>query len=470
MKIVIASVPYVDTIEPIMAPALLKAVLKSHGIESTAIDLNIEIVNILENHPRKQRLLDFFFSQTIHDDCVDDINYLINYSKEQLLKHNPDTVALSLLVYSCQIFTRWLCASIKDTNPNIKIVLGGTGTRNFIGDNNLNFCNQMKELRLINDYIIGDGEVSFVEYIKGNLNYPGINQITWNPIEDLNQGPWPDYSDYNFKQYKKVLVPLCDSRGCIKNCEFCDIIEHWKKFQYRSADSIWQEMLHQLATTRIRHFGFRSSLVNGNLREFKKLLELICEYNASVTVADQISWNGYFIIRSSNFHTEELWKNLGKSNGTLHLGVESLIPRIRTGLGKPFDDIDLDYTLEMGQKYNVPLELLLIIAYPTETLADYEYTKQWFINNKRFANNSVFQVNLSFASILPGTELARKSKDYNIKRGKLPSIWINQNLQITSEMRIAYLKELETICRDQAGFVTATSEQTIEHTSDNELY
>ena len=99
MKIVIASVPYVDTIEPIMAPALLKAVLKSHGIESTAIDLNIEIVNILENHPRKQRLLDFFFSQTIHDDCVDDINYLINYSKEQLLKHNPDTVALSLLVY-----------------------------------------------------------------------------------------------------------------------------------------------------------------------------------------------------------------------------------------------------------------------------------------------------------------------------------------------------------------------------------
>ncbi len=79
-------------------------------------------------------------------------------------------------------------------------------------------------------------------------------------------------------------------------------------------------------------------------------------------------------------------------------------------------------------------------------------------------------MNLSFASILPGTQLSRRSDEYGIKKGKLPSIWINQNLKITSEDRIKYLTELEKICRDECGFVTLTSEQTIEHTNDSELY
>ena len=45
MDVVIVAVPYVDTIEPIMAPGLLKAVLAEKNIDSTAIDLNIDIVN-----------------------------------------------------------------------------------------------------------------------------------------------------------------------------------------------------------------------------------------------------------------------------------------------------------------------------------------------------------------------------------------------------------------------------------------
>lgn len=463
--VVICSVPYVDTVEPIMAPALLKSVLAQHKINATAIDLNIDIVNQLNHHPKKQKILDFFFSQRIHNDCIDDINRIINYCKDQILSASPSVVSLSLLVYSCQIFTRWLCASIRNQQPSIKIIIGGTGIRNFIGDDNLQFCHQLKQLNLIDDFIVGDGEISFVEYIKGNINYPGINNLNWLPVPQLNVDYYPDFSDYDFSQYENPLIPVCDSRGCVKNCEFCDIIEYWQKFQYRTAENIWGEMLYQLNRYNIRHFGLRSSLVNGNLREFKKLVSLISDYNFNKSPDQQISWEGYFIIRGAQHHSSELWQKIKESNGTLLIGIESVISKVRHNLGKTFENDDIDHNLLLGQQYGVPLVLLMIVAYPTETLDDFDYTKTWFKERKQFANNSVVAVSLSFASVLPGTQLARRSDEYNIKRGKLPSIWINQNLNITSQVRKQYLTDLYSICKD-CGFNTLTNEQTLEHTVD----
>lgn len=470
MNPIIVAVPYVDTTEPIMAPALLKSVLKTYGIESTALDLNIKLVNKLSIHPKKQKLLDFFFSQLIHDDCIDDINDLILYCRDEILKHDPSIISMSLLVYSCQIFTKWLCAGLKQSRPDLKIVLGGTGIKNFVGEDNLSFCTQLKDLGLIDDFIVGDGEVSFYEFIQGNRDYPGINSNNWIPIPDLNTAPWPDYSDYDFSLYEKSLIPLNDSRGCIKNCEFCDVIEYWQKFQYRTAENIFAEMLYQIDRHHITKFSFRSSLVNGNLKEFKKLISMISDYNENKSKLQQISWEGYFIIRGAQYHPEDLWQKLQTSNATLLVGVESVIQSVRNRLGKTFNDEDIDHDLTMGQKYKVPLILLMIVAYPTETREDFEYTKQWFRDRKHYANNSVIFVALSFASILPGTQLARRSSEYGIKKGKLPSIWINQNLSITSAERKQYLLELYNVCQNECNFNAFTNEQTLEHTNDYDLH
>lgn len=465
MTIVIAAVPYIDTLEPVMAPALLKACLNQQDIDSVAIDLNIHVVNFVNNHPNKQKLLDFFFSQIIHPEVIDDIYYLIDYCTTEIKKHEPKIIALSLLVYSCQIFTKWLCANLRYRCPHARIVIGGTGIKNFIADINGEFCLQVKKLGLIDDYISGDGDISFVEYAKGNRDYPGINTSNWLVIPDLNAIPVPDFSDYDFDSYPKDVIPINDSRGCVKNCEFCDVIEYWTKFQFRSADNIFSEMIYQSKKLGRYKFAFRSSLVNGNLKEFKKLLDLITQHNQTHTADQQISWEGWFIVRSATQHPEELWQKIKQSNGTLFVGVESVVQRIRNQLGKTFLDEDLDFQLDVAQRHQVPLVLLMIVAYPTETLEDYEFTKQWFRDHKQYAGNSVKAVNLSFASILPGTQLKRNSEKYNITSGKLPSIWINQNLNITTQQRVDYLLELQKICQD-AGFHCLTNEQTIEHSAD----
>jgi radical SAM superfamily enzyme YgiQ (UPF0313 family) len=89
------------------------------------------------------------------------------------------------------------------------------------------------------------------------------------------------------------------------------------------------------------------------------------------------------------------------------MGVESLVEKVRIELGKNFKNDDLDYHLVMAQKYQVPVNLLLIAGYPTETQDDYEFSKQWFRDRKQFSKNTVAHVQLTRLGILPGTQLDR---------------------------------------------------------------
>jgi hypothetical protein len=405
-KVVIAAVPFIDSHRAMAAPAVLKACLKQHDIDSVALDLNADIVTKLHRHPDRDLFLDFFYKQKIHQNIADEIARMIDHCADQILYHNPTIIALSLFAGDCRVFTFWLCAAIRQRNKNARIVIGGPGLMTLY-NGIFNYAETLKRQNLIDDFITGDGEVSIVKYVQGELDYPGINSTTWKRIGDISQMPIPDFTDYSFYRYNEPAMPVIDSRGCVQNCEFCDVIEQWTKFQYKTADKIFSEMLDHIERYKIYRFELRSSVSNGNLKEFKKLIKLIARYNENKFDAEQISWEGSFIVRPASQHNEELWQDLKKSNAFLFMGVESLVDRVRINLGKNFENKDLDHHLEMAQQYQVPVNLLLIAGYPTETLEDYEFSKQWFRDRKHFSKNSVHLVQLTSPTILPGTQLDR---------------------------------------------------------------
>lgn len=450
MSIVIAAVPYIESTYVSMAPGLLKSLIKRHGFESVAIDLNMEIINKIEISPNKKDLIDFFLCQTVLPHTVEEITSFIDYCANRIIKHNPSIIALSLLTYGCEIFTLWLCAKLRQLAPNAKIVLGGPGIQSKLAENNSNFTVAINNWQLTDDIIYGDGEYSFVEYVKGNKDFPGINDAKWLPIEDLNDLPIPDYSDYNFSIYKHPWIPIQDSRGCVKNCDFCDIIEYWQKYKSRTAENIFNEMLHQIKKYNYSKFYFRNALINGNLKEFKKLISLMANYNHGKSKDKQIHWFSYFIIRPQEHHIPKIWEDISKSNGTIMMGVESVVPAIRQRMNKPYTNEDIDYHLACAKKYSVKIGLLFIVAYPEETLDDYEATKQWFKDRAEYGKY-IYCVILSIASILPNTALERQSKKRGIITGNLPSIWINTNLNITPKQRVEYHRELLSICAEN-GF------------------
>lgn len=441
MDILFCSVPGTFSQRPTLAPAVLKSCAKAAGFKTAAIDLNIEVVNLINQNPNKVLIENFFKDQEIHNSVANDLGDILDYCVDRIKKFQPKVLALSLLTQDSQFFAIWLCYHIKTIDPDIKILIGGSGIKNFIAESALNFAKALKSRGYIDDYINGDGEYSIVEYLQGNSSYPGINAVDWKAIANLNVLPYPDFSDYDFSQYGDKGIPICDSRGCVRTCEFCDIIEHWKKYQYRTAENIFAEMQHQIQQYNIRKFFFYNSLTNGNMKEFQKLLDLICEFNDN-NPTQQISWDGYFIVRNAKQHPEEFWKKIKKSNGFLQLGIESVIERVRINLGKNFVNEDIDYHLEMAKKYSVPLMLLLIVGYPTETKDDFEFTKQWFKQRKHYALTPITNVVFSLAAILPNTKLDRKQSDYGIVKGQIPTIWMTPMNEVSTQDRIDYYTEL----------------------------
>jgi hypothetical protein len=444
MDILFCSAPGTFSTRPTLAPAILKSNVEAAGFRAQAIDLNIEIHNLIHQNPRRAHIEDFFKLQQIHPDIINDIGDLLDYCADRIISLNPPVLGLSLLTQDSQFFTVWLCFHLKTLQPDLKIVIGGSGIKSFIAESTINFAEFLRARGYIDDYINGDGEYSIVEYLKNNLSYPGINSGTWTPIKNLNVLPYPDFSDYDFLLYQDAGIPICDSRGCVRTCEFCDIIEHWTKYQYRTADNIFEEMQHQIKKYNITKFFFYNSLTNGNMKEFQKLLDLMCDYNAKNLDA-QISWDGYFIVRNKKQHPEEFWKKIKKSNGYLQLGIESVVEKVRISLGKNFTNEDIDHHLAMAKKYSVPLLLLLIVGYPTETRADFEFTKQWFRDRQQYALNPINQVVFSLSAILPNTKLERKQEEYGIVRGEIPTIWMTQVNDISTQDRITYFNELNQL-------------------------
>lgn len=449
--VVIASMPLVDSMHaPMAAPAVLKSSLSRAGIHSTAIDLNIEVLVKIKSHPERDHLKTFFQTQHAEDWVVQEISKILFYCARRISDQKPTIIALSLLTFECQNFTLWLCLILRQLCPGIKIVIGGPGIKHYVASPGDRYRNNIREKGLVDDWIAGDGDQALVEYVKGNYSYPGINSDFWAPITDLDSLPYPDWSDYNFYLYSQNYIPVVDSKGCVRNCEFCDIIEYWEKFQSRKAENIFKEMLHQIDRYGMRDFDLRSSISNGNLKEFKKLLALMANYNKDRYRPEQISWNASFIVRPKSQHPEIMWQQMSATNATLSLGVESVVPHVRKNLGKYFENEDVDYHLEMAEKYNVNVVLMIITGYPTETVEDYEFTKQWFKDRFRY-NKTIKRLFLAPAMILPGTGLDRNSKKYGIIIDvNQPKHW--HTATINEDTRMQYHRELVTLCRDQLRF------------------
>ena len=453
MKIVFVAVPYLESGEPIMAPAVLKSIAESQGHKSIGIDINVEVRNEILTYSKdiRDKLINFLVHKRLDDTSLASIIVnIVDKQTDKILNYQPDIVGLSLLTWQSQMFAELLAANLKHRCPSIEILMGGAGMKTELISRDTTYCERLKTLGMIDHYITGDGEQALIEYLNRNFEYPGIDSNHWLELADLDQWPWPNYSDYDFSMYKgyngKVRIPIADSRGCVRTCEFCDIIEHWKKYRYRSADSLWQEMLHQINKHGITHFMFNNSLTNGNMKVFNQLLDRMVEYNVSLPVEYQISWSGYFIVRSAQQHPEDLWQKLSQSNATLVLGIESAIQRVRYEMGKKFNNEDIDWHLEMGQKYRVPILMLIIVAYPSETIEDFAFTKTWFEDRVKYAQNSVIGVLLAYAAIIPDTELSRKAEEYGISLGKYSTVWFNKKLGISAEVKAQHMEDLIQIC------------------------
>lgn len=445
--VVIVSVPWVDTHYSLMAPAVLKPVVEKAGFSCLALDINGEFRKLAQaqcnNSEQISDVIKFFYENHCNQESEILLLNLFSQLATQIVSFRPKFVGLSALAYPCKNSIRWIAYFVKHLDPSIKIIIGGAGVigTNFTGRSE--FVDELIASGVVDYHIRGDGEHSLYELLKGNTEYVGINSLHWQELsnEDLTKLPTPDYSNYHFEFYEKKHIGLLGSRGCVRSCTYCDYIENWKKFTWRTADDVFYEMKHQNQKHGIQSFMFQDALVNGNLKEFNRLIEMIADYNDK-NPTNAFQWSGMYIFRDVTATSEKEWENLAKSGAfSIPVGIENLNEHIRYHMGKKFSNKSLEFHLEQAAKHKLKVVFLMIVGYVTETQKDIEFAKQWLIDNIRF-KDTIEILWGSTLGILENTYLVRNEKQLGIKIHALGTDWVNESINNTPKLRATWAKEL----------------------------
>lgn len=371
--IALISLPKLEIKAPLLALGQLKSCVESNGFTCKTFDFNMwlyqktkdtDLNNIWD--PLDNTLLD---EELLEQNKNSYIPLIDEFIKNTLLKVNPKIIGLS-------VFSFWTFPILKLFLKQLKkvffkkIVIGGPALTS-LQSQNQEQVTLLLEGNLINDFISGDAEISLVEYIKGNTEYPGINNYEYNNNFIRDELPYADFSDFDLSLYKSRLY-VSGSRGCVRKCAFCNVPLLWTKYMSKSSDRIVDEIITYHERYGTEHFRIVDSLVNGNQKIFLDVLRKLSLYNE--TANDKIEWSGQFIIREKHQTPKEMF-DLLKTSGcaTLIVGIESGSEKVRRELKKPFSNSAVKYYLDEFERVGLDdIQPLMFVGFPTETDTDFE--------------------------------------------------------------------------------------------------
>lgn len=300
---------------------------------------------------------------------------------------NPEWFGPSIFADECTKAAHDLCKVLKRKHPNIKIVIGGLAVQNGVGrrDNKgYRTGDLFMDNNLCDAFITGEGEESLVEMLKGNMDYPGINDYEPRQIKELASFPFPDYSDCNFNDYivpdpsdlTQAYMPqivISFSRGCPMPCNFCEVKYYHAKYVQREPLNTAREMIHHYHTYGTKRFFFSDNLLNARPKQLKMFLQALIKWQEDNDV--KFEMESMFIIKPESKFPEEMFELMKKAGINVAIyGVETGSQAVRDAMRKMYTDEDLYYTINMCLKYDIQPSTMIIVGYPSETDEDFQKT------------------------------------------------------------------------------------------------
>jgi hypothetical protein len=376
IDIVFCSIPYSNIDTVYSAPAVLKGVVEQHGYSAKTKDFGVTLYELCEydvdvfydlqqyfitgNYKstlEKQQILDKFY-QTIID----------------FFKNNPSKyIGISVFSFYSHKAALEICQRIRNENITSTIIVGGRGLvptaystlykeYNIRGkDKLLKFGDLLKSRQLADTIIYGDGEDAILNFL-----HPTPKQF--------NECAIPDYTDYELNKYyfsdNHPVLPITGSKGCVRECDFCDVKHQFGRYTYRSGTDVAKEMIALSDMYGIRKFKFTDSLVNGGYRPFVEFLKVISDYNLK-NADKRLSWSGQYICRPENEIPKNLYQLIRDSGGEgLTIGAESGSNHVLDSMNKKTTVEALFYELENFRKYGLTCVILTFVGHWSE---EYEH-------------------------------------------------------------------------------------------------
>jgi radical SAM superfamily enzyme YgiQ (UPF0313 family) len=424
LDMLIVSIPVLDLQYPPSSPAVIKSCVQAAGYTAKTRDLNVLLLDLCGTQERFYQVQHQFENVPNVNQHSDPVQAFFNNEHELIRKWvdssieiiqeiNPRWLGISVFSYKSHKACLLLVTEIQKRNLDIKIALGGRGASSFaMGPEHSNFvdsieqffgpypyknfCETLLHYNLVDKVIQGDGENAVVELLNSDTDNNVVGRV-----EDLDLAsvPFVDFDDYELNKYhyvSELTLPITGSKGCVRQCTFCDIPVLWPRFKYRTGDHIAQEMIHLYRRHGVKKFYMTDSLVNGSMRAFVDFITTLAEHNKN-NPQESIKWVGQYITRKQSATLDDRYYDLLKASGGegLTIGVESGSDAVRAHMKKQFTTADIDHELAQFDQRGIICVLLFFSCYPTETWQDFLDTVQMLIRYQKYcASGTVYKITL----------------------------------------------------------------------------
>lgn len=390
MKIALVLCPLWTVESPSYTLGILSANLRKHGHHVKCFDLNIDIYrNCKDKEEIDTWQMDekgtVWYEEKYVLDFINRHNSYIKNLTNKILSYNPDVIGFTAYSTS-RHFSYELARRIKEKNKKNVIIFGGPQC--------FKNCEGMDILKrpYIDAVCFGEGDIAFPKMLddicKNKMiigQYPGFgirdgkNRVIDCGDEklttDLNNLPYADYSDFDLDKYTKRLLPVTTSRGCIGNCKFCNESPHWKRYRYRTAKNIFDEISYQMHIyPDIKEFWFNDSLINGNIKMLDELSTLFVKSKIG------IKFGGQALIRPEM--NIELLTKMEKAGCTfISYGVETGSNKVLKDMGKTYNIDTAKRVIRDTHRAGIQVIFNIIAGLPGEQEEEFHETKRFIESN-----------------------------------------------------------------------------------------
>lgn len=374
-------------------------------------------------HPGLGYISTFLEIHGIEYEVLDmNLGYQVRAVKKKIKSFAPELIAMTLYTYKHSQAYELIARVKKDFD--IPIVVGGPhvslyGTKVFRED-------------LIDFAIRHEGERDLLALCMGknlgeipNLLYSNNGNLKENPgqpfYKDLDELPFPQYSQFELDKYGAREIGIVSSRGCPYHCIYCPIMTTMgRNFRPRSPQNILSELKYWYEK------GYRSfEFVDDAFLQDNERVYQICDLIEKEKL-NNLSLGCSQGIRANKINRPLLERMRGVGFGCLGFGVESASDRILKSIKKGQTFKQIDEAVKVACELGYDVRLFFMIGFPKQTVGDVEKSFQFALKYPvTFAN---------FYNIIPypGTELF----DY-LEKKKLflvaPETYLNEVITRTRE-------------------------------------
>lgn len=286
-----------------------------------------------------------------------------------ILEDNTDIIGFSMY-YTNELATQWMINEIRKVRPNVTIVVGGPQCheKNF------------EKPRGVDYYFIGESEQNILDFLNNwesgtKPTDHAIGSLYSDTRIDIDSLPYPDYSDFDLNKYwGKGSICAEISRGCIAKCSYCTEVYYWK-FRDRGANTIVDELEYQVNKYGISFVSFVDSLMNGNLKEFRRFCEELIKRQLN------INWWGY--ARCDGRMDLDFYQTIADAGCQgFNYGIETGSDKVLKAINKKNTVAEINQNIIDSHKVGMKVSACWVIGAPGEDIEAFAHSFNMLWNHR----------------------------------------------------------------------------------------